>query len=74
MIKESYNDRKKLIDEYEKLDVEFKKRLKDAVKYTEKSINPIRLYHRVVYHFDTDEVISKIYGLTIEEGKKIRKH
>lgn len=69
---ENYYDRKRLINKYEMLDIELKKRLKEAVKYTKTSINPVRLYYQVVYHLDTDEAISKIYGLSICEVKEIR--
>ena len=74
MKKESYNDRKKLINKYEQLDVDVRKRLKEAVRYSHKGVNPVRLYYKIMNHLDTDEAISRIYGLNIEDIKEIKQH
>lgn len=74
MKRESYNDRKRLIDKYEKLDVELKKRIKEVLKHSNMSINPVRMYYEIINHLDTDEAISGIYSLDIDDVREIRKH
>jgi len=74
MKKESYNDRKKLINKYEQLDVALRRRLKEAVKYSHKGVNPVRLYYKIMNHLDTDEAISDIYGLSVEDIKEIKQY
>lgn len=74
MKEESYYDRKRLINKYEMLDIELKKRIKEAVKYSNMSINPVRMYYKIINHLNTDEAISSIYGLEVEDVKEIRNH
>ena len=72
MKNESYNDRKKMINKYEQLDVDLRRRLKEAARYSHKGVNPVRLCYKIMNHLDTDEAISDIYGLSIEDVKKIK--
>jgi len=68
----SYNKRKQMIEEYNEIDSELKKELKLAVRYSKKSINPVRLYYIIKGDEYNDEEISEEYNLSVEVVKKIR--
>jgi hypothetical protein len=36
------------------------------------SINPVRMHYKIINNLDTDEEISSIYGLSVDDIKKIK--